>query len=289
MSSLTRVGIVAVTMTPATIEQRRRTIADRIAQAADQGCQLVCFPEFVHIQRTCEAVAIVNVDGGEDIYNTTAEPVPDGPTARVVADACRKHAIWAIVGLCQRHPDNTVTNAVVVMDDRGRVVGTHHKTHNAPGEDEEGGIAQGDAIEPIETPFGKVGVITCYEIYFPEIARVYESLDTDWLYYPHADMSENCLLLARARALDSHMPLIMCGYANPENPDNTSTGVAAIDAKGRILACVHGQPTILVVDLDLRQRPQAVRRWNRPDDLVDDRTFRWNRRRAALYRPLIQP
>jgi predicted amidohydrolase len=284
MAEKTRVGIVGISMQPVSVEQRRKDIVAAIDDAAGRDCALVCFPEYLPVQRTKEAVAEVDAGQGDDIYARTAESVPDGPTSQALAAACRGGGIWAIYGLCERWREGRVTNTVVVTDDRGQVVARHHKTHCAPGEDEEGGVSSGDALEPLDTPFGRIGVMTCYEVYFPEVARVYEAKGADWLYYPHADNSVHCLRVAQARAFDSHTPLIMCGYIDPNSgSDDGPVGVAAVDARGQVIAHERCSTGVLVVDVDLKQRVQSSQRWNRPEDTVDQREFRWNRRRPQLY------
>lgn len=282
MAEKTRVGVVAVSAELVSVDQRRADIVAAIESAGAQGCQLVCLPEFVHIQRTTDAVAQVEAGCGDDIYSRTAESVPDGPTSQAVAQVCRRCGIWAMVGLCERWADGHVTNAVVVMNDKGEMVARHHKTHCAPGEDGEGGVSGGDVLEPLATPFGKVGVMTCFEVYFPEIARVYEAKGADWLYYPHADNSAHCLTVAQSRAFDSHMPLIMCGYVDPTG-EKGAVGVAAVDAKGRVLAHKKDASGVLVVDVDLKQRVLVSERWDRPEAIVDQRDFRWARRRPELF------
>ena len=205
MSQKVKVGVAAISMEPVTVEQRRRDVVEMIARAGAAGCQLVCFPEYVQMQRTTEAMADVET-ACDDVYARYAEAVPTGPISEQIVSACRKHGLWAVYGVTERWPDGHATNSMVWIDDRGRVAGRHAKTHLAPGEDGEGGISAGGDLQPLSTPFGRVGVMTCYEIYFPEVARVHQAKGADWFFYPHADNQPKCLDVARVRAFDSRMP-----------------------------------------------------------------------------------
>jgi len=288
MSQKVKVGVAAISMEPVSIEQRRQDILELIERASAAGCQLVCFPEFVQMQRTTEAMADVET-GCDDVYARYAEPVPDGPTSKQIARACREHGLWAAYGITERRSDGQVTNSIVWIDEAGQLAGRHAKTHLAPGEDGEGGISAGGELLPLSTPFGRVGVMTCYEIYFPEIARVHQAKGADWFFYPHADNQPKCLDVARVRAFDSRMPLIVCGYVWPEKSiADGPTGTALIDAQGDVVARSENRQMLLVVELDPHDRPTEAARWDRPNDRVDARSFRWSRRRPELYGPLLE-
>ena len=288
MSQKITIGVAAISMEPVSIDQRRRDIAEMIARAAAQRCQLVCFPEFVQMQRTTEAMADVDA-GCDDVYARYAECVPGGPSSQGIAQACREHGIWATYGITERWPDGHATNSMIWIDNTGQVAGRHAKTHLAPGEDGEGGLSAGGDLRPLSTPFGRVGVMTCYEIYFPEIARVHQARGADWFFYPHADNQPKCLDVARVRAFDSRMPLIVCGYVWPKKSmDDAPTGAALIDAQGDVVARSENRQMLLVVELDPHDRPTEAARWDRPNDRVDARSFRWSRRRPELYAQLVQ-
>ncbi|HUW83534.1 MAG TPA: carbon-nitrogen hydrolase family protein [Phycisphaerae bacterium] len=288
MSQKITIGVAAISMEPVSIEQRRRDIVEMITRAAAQRCQLVCFPEFVQMQRTTEAMADVET-GCDDVYARYAEPAGGGPTSKRIAQACQQHGIWTMYGITERWPDGHATNSMVLTDASGQVALRHAKTHLAPGEDGEGGISPGGDLQPLSTPFGRIGVMTCYEIYFPEVARVHQAKGADWFFYPHADNQPKCLDIARVRAFDSRMPLIICGYVWPEKSiDDAPTGAVLIDAQGDVVARSENQQMLLVMELDPDDRPTEAPRWDRPNDRVDARSFRWSRRRAELYTPLVQ-
>jgi predicted amidohydrolase len=90
----------------------------------------------------------------------------------------KKHEIWIVFGMREKiednKRDNRVYNSVIIVDSNGKIISTYRKTHlyDAFGVQESLDVKPGDALfEPIETPFGKIGLFVCYELRFPEIAR----------------------------------------------------------------------------------------------------------------------
>lgn len=133
-------------------------IAKLAGEAADQGAQLVLFPE----------TAITGYDHSDDgMHARDAEPVP-GPASDALARIARERGIWIVVGLPERDGD-AVYNSAIVLGPQG-LVGCYRKMH-LPG-DEARWATRGDRPLLFDTPWGKVGVGICYDTYlFPELLR----------------------------------------------------------------------------------------------------------------------
>ncbi|WP_414443983.1 carbon-nitrogen hydrolase family protein [Burkholderia sp. 22PA0106] len=139
-----------------------------IAEAAADGAQLVLLPEYFCFMghRDTDKLAI-------------AEPHPDGPIQRFLADAAKRHGIWVIGGtlpLAAPEPSR-VLNTTLVFDPEGREAARYDKIHLFSFEkgeesfDEARTIRPGEAVQTFDAPFGKVGLSVCYDLRFPELYR----------------------------------------------------------------------------------------------------------------------
>ena len=100
-----------------------------------------------------------------------AEPC-DGPFIIALGELCRRYGLWIAAGMYER-TDGLPYNTIAVLDDRGRLRGTHRKNrlYDAFGYRDSDECRAGDKpFSPIETPVGKMGIITCFELRFPALA-----------------------------------------------------------------------------------------------------------------------
>lgn len=100
-----------------------------------------------------------------------AEPC-DGPFIIALGELCRRYGLWIAAGMYER-TDGLPYNTIAVLDDRGSLRGTHRKNrlYDAFGYRESDECRAGDKpFSPIETPVGKLGIITCFELRFPALA-----------------------------------------------------------------------------------------------------------------------
>lgn len=143
-----------------------RRMADFVEQAArEHGAQLVVFPELSNLGY---------VTGRDKVfsqrYMAMAETL-DGNTLRVLGAACKRHGVYAIVGMALRHPDTAgmIYNAAVLIAPSGTVQDVYLKTHIAA--EEKHYFIPGDRLPVFDTALGKIGVMICYDALFPEVAR----------------------------------------------------------------------------------------------------------------------
>ena len=100
-----------------------------------------------------------------------AEPVPDGPVCRVLAEAARRHRMHVIAGIiCRR--GRHVFNTAVLFDRSGELLGCYDKTHLTFGE-LRAGISCGTEYPVFDLDVGRVALHICYDEWFPEVARYY--------------------------------------------------------------------------------------------------------------------
>ena len=136
---------------------------ERLAQtAAENGAEMLFLPEYSMYYAKVNARS-KNIEA--------AEPC-DGAFIIALGELCRRYGLWIAAGMYER-TDGLPYNTIAVLDDRGSLRGTHRKNrlYDAFGYRESDECRAGDKpFSPIETPAGKLGIITCFELRFPALA-----------------------------------------------------------------------------------------------------------------------
>jgi hypothetical protein len=137
-------------------DEKCRLFDPLIGEAANKKANLVVLPETLTYYKSGRTFA------------ECAEPVP-GPSTRYFGQLARKYDLYIVAGLLER--DGTlIYNVAVLIGPAGNVVGKYRKVCLPRGEIE-GGISPGEDYPVFETSFGKVGMMVCYDGFFPEVAR----------------------------------------------------------------------------------------------------------------------
>ncbi len=141
---------------------------DRMLRACEEigsGADLVVFPELADVGYVRERDRAFGAQ-----YLQLAEPVP-GPVTEALGEAARRHGVYIVVGVAERHPSITATafNAAVLIEPTSRVAGVQRKLHLA-GEERHYFVAGSD-IRVFDTDLGRLAISICYDNYFPEVAR----------------------------------------------------------------------------------------------------------------------
>lgn len=178
-------------------------------EAARQGARLVVFPE-----------CAVSGYGFADLAAgyAAAETIP-GPATGALAAVCRETGAYAVVGLLERCGDANVYNSAALVGPGG-VVGVYRKAH-LPLLGVDRFTTPGDSgFRVWETAIGRVGMVICYDLRFPEATRVLAldgadivALPTNW-----PDGSQNApQLVTRTRALENRVFLLACNRCGEES------------------------------------------------------------------------
>src|SRR2546421_2126432 len=144
----------------------------------------------------------------------------------------------------------------------GELVGTYRKTH-LPREEVEGGITPGDSYPVFDTDFGKVGLMICWDVQFPEPARALAVKGAEVILLPIWGGNE---ILAKARAIENHAFLISSSY-------DMKTFIVAPD--GEVLAEASQNKPVAVAGLHLDRK--IIQPW-----LGDMKPRTWKERRPAI-------
>jgi N-carbamoylputrescine amidase len=265
-----------------------------IREAAAQGAELVVLPELHRGPYFCQT----EDTGCFDL----AEPIP-GPTTEILGRLAADLAVVIVASLFEKRAPGLYHNTAVVFERDGRMVGKYRKMHipDDPGYYEKFYFTPGDlGFQPVSTTVGKLGVLVCWDQWYPEAARLMALAGADILLYPTAigwnpddpeDERERQLnawiTVQRGHAVANGLPVIACNRVGQEpDPSGQSQGIAfwghsfAVGPQGEYLCRADSvEQRVFRVDID-RQRSEDVRRiWpflrDRRIDAYQDLTRRY--------------
>lgn len=174
-----KVGIVQHSFTEDVAKNRARNLA-AIRSLAEEGAQLVVLSELHDSLYFCQC---------EDVENFNyAEPYP-GEFFEVYSEAARENGVVLVASGFERRAPGLYHNTAVVFESDGSVAGTYRKMHipDDPGFYEKFYFTPGDlGFHPIDTSVGRLGVLVCWDQWYPEAARLMTLDGADMLIYPTA-------------------------------------------------------------------------------------------------------
>lgn len=162
------------------VSQNVATAAERIRVAADQGAQIVCLQELFTSRYFCQRE--------DPTYFGLAESIP-GPTTEVLSQVAARHELVLVVPVFEKRAEGLFHNTVVVIDADGSLLGKYRKMHipDDPLYYEKFYFTPGDlGFRAFHTRYARIGVLICWDQWFPEGARLTALAGAQVLFFPTA-------------------------------------------------------------------------------------------------------
>lgn len=252
-----------------------RRLADGITSLAQRGAELIVLQELHNSLYFCQVESVDNFD--------LAEPVP-GPSTDFYGQLAKQLNVVIVTSLFERRAPGLYHNTAVVMERDGTIAGIYRKMHipDDPAYYEKFYFTPGDlGFQPIQTSVGKLGVLVCWDQWYPEAARLMALKGAELLIYPTAIGWESSdtddekarqlnawIISQRAHAVANGLPVISVNRVGHEpDPSGQTNGILfwgnsfVAGPQGEFLAQAgNDHPENIVVEIDM-ERSENVRRW----------------------------
>lgn len=259
----------------ADIEANIRKLQANIRIAAQQGAELVVLQELHNGLYFCQTE-------NTELFNQ-AEPIP-GPSTESFGRLAKELGVVIVLSLFERRAPGLYHNTAVVLEKDGTIVGKYRKMHipDDPAYYEKFYFTPGDlGFEPIDTSVGRLGVLVCWDQWYPEAARLMAMRGAEMLIYPTAigwessDTDEEkrrqlgaWITVQRGHAVANGIPVITVNRTGHEpDPSGQTNGIQfwgnsfVAGPQGELLTeFTQDKEEIRVVEID-KSRSEQVRRW----------------------------
>ncbi len=288
-----RVGLVQTRCSPDVAANREKAVA-RIRQAAGKGAQVICLQELFAAQYFCQEEDFTRHD--------LAEPVP-GPSTDLLCAVARELGVVIIAPIFEHRAKGVNHNSAAVIDADGSIAGLYRKMHipDDPHYYEKYYFVPGDlGFKTFKTKFANIGVLICWDQWYPEGARLTALTGADILFYPTAigwhpgekktegaRQRDAWMMVQRGHAVANGIYVAAANRVGLEK-EMTETG-AGIEFWGSSFVCGPqgeilkqasiGKEETLVVECDTARVEYVRRNWpffrDRRIDAYGDITRRW--------------
>jgi N-carbamoylputrescine amidase len=250
-------------------------IERRVAEAAAAGAGLVMLQELHNGAYFCQNECVDAFD--------LAEPIP-GPSTERLGALARRHGVVIVASLFERRAPGLYHNTAVVFEKDGSLLGRYRKMHipDDPGYYEKFYFTPGDlGFEPIDCSLGRLGLLVCWDQWYPEAARLMALAGAELLLYPTAigwdpadeederfRQRQAWILSQRGHAVANGLPVLACNRTGFEPSPDGGRGIQfwgssfVAGPQGEILAeADRDDAQLLVVDVDLGRSEDVRRIW----------------------------
>ncbi|MDR2684336.1 MAG: carbon-nitrogen hydrolase [Prevotellaceae bacterium] len=268
-------------------------LAKNIHSCVDEGAELVILSELHNSLYFCQTEDVKNFDLAEEI---------NGFSTQFFGKLAKELGIVLVISLFEKRAKGLYHNTAVVLEKNGAIAGIYRKMHipDDPAFYEKFYFAQGDSgFEPIKTSVGMLGVLVCWDQWFPEAARIMALKGADILIYPTAigwdtaDTKEEqvrqldaWIAVQRGNAVANHLPVIACNRTGYEADEKQGNGIKfwgnsfIFGAQGELLAQADENEQNIIVEIDMQRTEYLRRIWpffrDRRIDMYGDILKRWS-------------
>ncbi|MHB8633903.1 MAG: carbon-nitrogen hydrolase [Thermoplasmatota archaeon] len=263
---IVKVGLVQTHASARPAENLERTLK-LIDVAAQKGANIVCLQELFRSRYFCQEEDASNFD--------LAEPIP-GPTSEALSRKAREHGIVIVASLFEKRAKGLYHNTAIVLDGDGSLMGSYRKMHvpEDPRFSEKFYFAPGDlGFKVFATRFGRLGVLVCWDQWYPEAARLVALQGADIVVYPtaigtwtgelemRASQEEAWRVIQRSHAVANGCFVAAVNRVGREGDLEFWGGSFVARPMGIVAAQAGEAEEVLVVPCDLSEIEAARRGW----------------------------
>jgi len=257
------------------VDSNLARIESRLREAAAAGVRLVLLQELHNGPYFCQHQNVCEFD--------RAEAIP-GPSSERIGALARELKLVIVGSLFERRAAGLYHNTAVVFDVDGSIAGRYRKMHipDDPGFMEKFYFTPGDlGFDPVDTAVGRLGVLVCWDQWYPEAARLMALAGAEMLLYPTAigwdpndDDAERArqrdawVISQRGHAVANGLPVLSCNRVGFEaDPTGQGAGIRfwgnsfVAGPQGELLAVAGEEPELLLTDVDLSRSENVRRIW----------------------------
>jgi N-carbamoylputrescine amidase len=259
----------------ADIQDNMTRLAEGVADLARRGAELIVLQELHNSLYFCQVESVNNFD--------LAEPIP-GPSTELFGELARKHNVVIVTSLFERRAAGLYHNTAVVIERNGTIAGKYRKMHipDDPAYYEKFYFTPGDlGFKPIDTSVGRLGVMVCWDQWYPEAARLMSLAGAEILIYPTAIGYESSdtedekqrqrrawQTVQRGHAVANGLPVVAVNRVGHEtDPSGQTNGINfwgtsfVAGPQGEIIyEASEDDEESIIVSIDMKHSEQ-VRRW----------------------------
>ena len=287
-----KVGIIQQTNS-SDINSNINKLRDKIKSLANEGAELIVMQELHNGLYFCQTE-------DTDVFEQ-AETIP-GPSTNLFGELAKELGVVIVLSLFEKRAAGLYHNTAVVMEKDGTIAGMYRKMHipDDPAYYEKFYFTPGDlGFHPIDTSVGRLGVLVCWDQWYPEAARLMAMSGAELLIYPTAIGWESTdtddekqrqldawITIQRGHAVANGIPVIAVNRTGYEaDPSGVTNGISfwgnsfICGPQGEFLFHADDQEETSIVEID-KERTENVRRWwpffrDRRIDDYDNLTKRW--------------
>ena len=254
-------------------KDRVNTVKENLAafeQAIREACEKVVKPDLIVLPECTTFL------GTGLAYPEQAEPVPGGPTWNIVSKYAKKYRVYIVAGVVERDSRGDMHNSAFIADREGKLAGIYRKVHLTVGESEKG-LIPGTEFPVFELDFGRVGILICWDNWFPETARMLRMNGAELLVYPIAGdgQPEHREHVWPTRAMDNGIPIAI----SLRNGGGSRSCI--LDRDGEIRAATGAAIHYAAADIDLNWQQEVYWLSVGPGMGNPNQLYEFERRREA--------
>ncbi len=277
------VGLIQTSVSE-NIAQNMKKTTEKIEQAAQKGAQIVCLQELYRTRYFPQ-------QEHQDVRRL-AETIP-GESTKAFSELAKKHKVVIIAPLFEKGSNGKFYNSAVIIDSNGEILGTYRKAHIPydPYFYEKNYFTAGDGkYQVYDTAFARVGVLICYDQWFPEPARINALQGAEIIFYPTAigyvkgytsedgDWHDAWKTVQRAHAIANGVHVAAVNRVGEEDELRFWGGSFVCDSFGKVIKeASTNREEVLVATVDLNMNQRIQEGWR----------FLQNRR-PDTYNPLVK-